>query len=105
MNIPKNPDERRAWVTYQLRCKNTSLTAIVRQRGVSRQTIYNALMVPSLPSEKAIAEALGLEVSELFPERYTDQGERRGRVRSVKANRKISPPHVQNGAQHEHSGL
>lgn len=70
MNIPKNPVERRAWVIYQLRCRGSSLSQIARQEGVSQQAVSNALMTPSYRLEIAIANAIGVTVEALFPERY-----------------------------------
>lgn len=69
-DVPKNPAERRAWVVYQLRVRGLSLRALAQREGVSHQAMSLALTAPSSYLETVIAEALGLEPQDLFPERY-----------------------------------
>jgi len=76
VNVPKSPAERRAWIVYQLRIRGASLRRLAAQVGVSPQAMSNALMLPSSHLEPVIAEALGLTVQQLFPERFDALGTR-----------------------------
>lgn len=82
LDIPKNPDERRAWVCYQLRIKGLSLKALAQREGVTQQSMSSALLVPSSHLEEVIAGALDLTARELFPERFAGGGRRRSNTRS-----------------------
>jgi len=84
-DIPTSPHERALWVGVQLKLRGTSLARLARENGWSKQTIYFALRSPSYPQEKAIADALGLKVRDLFPERYGRDGHRIHSIRSSKA--------------------
>ena len=77
MNIPSDPFERRAWVLYQLARRRLTQAEIARRVGVSRQAVNLALTAPSARIERAIAEAIGVTVEDLFPERYDRTGRRR----------------------------
>ncbi len=68
------PQNRRAWVIYQLSLKGTSLAALARELGVRPTTIYQAFDRPYPRMEQAIAEAVGITPQELFPERYREDG-------------------------------
>lgn len=76
LSPPKNPAERRAWVIYQLRIRGTNLLRLSKQHGVSASAMQAALMVPSSHLERVIADALGLPVEKLFPERFDRDGRR-----------------------------
>jgi len=82
-DIPtSSPHERALWVGAQLKMRGTSLARLARENGWAAQTLYFALRSPSYPQEKAIADALGLQVRDLFPERYGRDGNRIHSVRS-----------------------
>ena len=84
--------KRRAWVIYQLNLKGRSLASVGRDAGVNRGAVYQALRTPYPRMERAIAEAIGIPVQVLFPERYAPDGTRRIRMgRPKKSTRK----HVQ----------
>jgi lambda repressor-like predicted transcriptional regulator len=74
--IPKNPAKRRAWVGYMLKTRGLSLRALARELGVTHQAVGAALMAPSVRIEQAIADALDIAVTDLFPERFDDLGNR-----------------------------
>ena len=73
--------ERNVWVQAQLRLANTSFAAIARAHGWSRRAVSQAMVSPSHPQERAIADALGVTQLELFPERYDRDGIRLHHVR------------------------
>ena len=71
-----DPGKRRAWVQYQLKVKGRSLASLARELGVVRHAPGHALAKPYPRMEHAIAEAIGIPVQVLFPERYFPNGER-----------------------------
>ncbi|WP_051249162.1 helix-turn-helix domain-containing protein [Inquilinus limosus] len=75
-DIPLDPTRRRVWIQGELRLIGSSLTAIAASLGVSRQAVGQALLVPSERIEQAIADALGLPVAWLFPDRFGADGQR-----------------------------
>ncbi|MFP4004983.1 MAG: transcriptional regulator [Alphaproteobacteria bacterium] len=74
--VPTDARRRLEWVKYQLRLRGSSFAKIARAHKVTVTAIRNALYQPSARLEQAIAEELGIPVSDLFPERYGDSGER-----------------------------
>lgn len=76
-----SPLERSIWVQGQLKLSGRSLASLSRQHGWHRGALYSALFQPSDPQEKALADALECTQQQLFPERYTPDGERRHYVR------------------------
>lgn len=70
-DVPIDPHERAIWVAAKLKLKGLSFASIARSRGVHCNGVRRALYTPSYPSELAIAEALGLSVADLFPERHS----------------------------------
>lgn len=84
----RDPAKRRAWVVYQLRLQGRSLASVAREMGVNRSAPGHALRSPYPRMERAIAEAVGVPVHELFPERYDPSGERL--IRMGRPCRKVS---------------
>jgi len=80
--IPSDARERAAWVIYQLSLKGTSLRQLGKKHGWTGRAVGNALRHPSFPQEQAIAAALGMDVKQLFPERYDSTGRRLHQVRA-----------------------
>lgn len=70
IEILRDPKKRRTWVIYQLGLKGMNLSDIARQHGVVRGTVYHAFNQPYPRMERAIADALGMLVTDLWPERY-----------------------------------
>lgn|SRR5690554_6721331 len=68
--IPEEPSRRREWIKYQLKINGLSIASLAREHGVSRQAVSMALTNSNPRWEFVIAQALGLEPSELWPERY-----------------------------------
>jgi len=70
--IPKNPEQRRAWIIYQLKLRKSSLTALAREQvpPVSRQAAFKVFIHPSPKWEQIIAEKIGRSAAEIWPERY-----------------------------------
>lgn len=83
IDIPSNPYERASWVRHELRVRGKSFTSLARKLGVSRQAITQALYAPSAPAERALARALGVPVTKLFPERFAADGRRRHEVKNT----------------------
>jgi lambda repressor-like predicted transcriptional regulator len=79
----ENARQRAIWLQGELKWRGTSLAAIAAAKGWHRSAVYRALYQPSLPQEQAIAEALGVELRELFPERYDRKGRRLHRARAL----------------------
>jgi len=76
------PKTRNAWIIYQAKLKGRTLAQIAREAGVSRQCIYSVFRRPYPRMEKVVADALGMAVNVLWPERYYANGlpiNRRGR--------------------------
>jgi len=72
----KDPAKRRAWVIYQLSLQGRSLASLARDHGYERTAPKAALSRPWPKWERFIAEAVGVPVHVLFPERYAPTGER-----------------------------
>lgn len=53
--------------------KGLNFEIIGRNNGVSGSTIREAFRKPYPKSERAIANAIGVEPSEIWPSRYTDK--------------------------------
>jgi lambda repressor-like predicted transcriptional regulator len=81
VSVPTHPLERTLWVQQRLRLLGKSFSSIARERGWNRMSVGDAMRRPSYPQEVAIAEALGMSVRELFPERYGVDGQRLHLVR------------------------
>jgi len=65
-------DMHPADIIAHLRKQKSSLAALSRQSGLSSSTLANALSRPWPKGECLIADALGLEPSEIWPSRYFD---------------------------------
>lgn len=83
----KRIDMHPADIIAQLRKRNTSLAALSRQCGLGSSTLANALSRPWPKGECLIADALGMEPSEIWPSRYFDNDgnliDRRKLIRNV----------------------
>ncbi|WP_435947075.1 helix-turn-helix domain-containing protein [Dryocola sp. BD586] len=66
-------DMHPADIIAQLKKRNSSLAALSRESGLSSSTLANALSRPWPKGEFLIANALGMEPSEIWPSRYFDQ--------------------------------
>lgn len=62
------------WIKYQLGRRGYTLTRLGREHGVSRHAVGLALRQPYPKMEAIIATALGMHPSELWPDRYDQQG-------------------------------
>lgn len=68
--IPLDSAQRNEWIKFQLRMRGTSMSAIARRLGVTRQAVRSALSAPYPRMEEAIARELDLEPETIWPERY-----------------------------------
>ena len=71
-----DPIARSAKIKAQLFERGLSLRAVDRANGLTPNTCAQALRDPHAAAEQAIADALGIAPSELWPERYDDAGRR-----------------------------
>lgn len=72
--ILKNPQKRQAWIIFQTKLLGTSLAAVGRKHGVTRNTMYMAFHKPYPRVEKIISDLIGTTPQLLFPERYNSKG-------------------------------
>jgi Ner family transcriptional regulator len=70
---PKNPDQRRAWILYQLHLAGSSFADLGRELGVTRNAVRNAIDKRYPKMERAIATKIGKRPEEIWPERYASR--------------------------------
>lgn len=74
-DVPTNPVERRDWIKTQLKLRGSSATKLADELDVARQTMSRSLITyVSRRMDVAVAEVLGLELHELYPDRYLSNG-------------------------------
>jgi len=67
---PKNPDQRRAWILYQLHLAGSSFADLGREEGVTRNCVRAAVYKRYPKMERAIARKIGRRPEDIWPERY-----------------------------------
>lgn len=80
-DIPANPLLRREWIKFQLRLRGTTLSALARELGVSRQALGQTLIQSYPKMERAIATRLNMEPWDIWPERYARRQSKAARKR------------------------
>ena len=102
---------RRAWVIYHIKLKGLTLAEIARRNGVGRQCAQRALSQPYPKYERLIAQALGLKVQSLFPDRYDRDGtprkygQKRPRACDSETSKNSTPRNrrnIESGAENRH---
>ncbi len=86
----KDQEARKAWVMYRLRLRGLSMAAVAEKAGVKPHTLYVVWHRPYPRLEKAIADQLGLQPKDIFPDRYDAAGRparRMGRPVKKSANK------------------
>lgn len=80
-------------VKARLRIKFGPITHLARQWGYGRTAISDVLRHPSysVPLERRIAEALGLHPHDIWPDRYSADGEALPRRRCPRSTPQASP--------------
>jgi Ner family transcriptional regulator len=68
--VLRKSDWHSADIIAALRKQGTTLAAVSREAGLSSSTLANALVRPWPKGEWIIANALGLEPTEIWPSRY-----------------------------------
>lgn len=68
--IPKKSDERRIWIKYQLELAGYNFASLAREYSVHRTCVRKALYKPYPKMERLIADKLGIQPEQLWPERY-----------------------------------
>lgn len=86
IDIPSDPTIRWEWIKFQLRARGLSLADVARSLEVTSQAVKNAKHAPYPRVERAIASALELNPSEIWPERWTSDGTSRRRKTSQPAS-------------------
>jgi len=71
-HVPKNTDIRRIWIKHQLEFAGSSFADIARELGVTRGAVRKATWMRYPKMERAIANKLGMQPDEIWPERYAD---------------------------------
>lgn len=69
-SIPADRDEKRQWIKYQLKIRKLSFAFLAKKNNISRQAFTLAMNKPYPSVEYIIAQALRLEPSSIWPERY-----------------------------------
>ena len=69
-----DPDARREWIKFQLRLRGSSLSAVGRALGVTKETVRAVFAHPYPRVEAEIARLFGAHPSEVWPERYNEDG-------------------------------
>ncbi|OQR35880.1 hypothetical protein BWR15_06005 [Pseudomonas sp. T] len=73
--IPKDIFQRWEWIKYQLRAKGSSLAILARELDLTGSAVKNAKRRPYPHVERAIAQKLGLQAMEIWPERWASNDE------------------------------
>ncbi len=63
-------------IVAALHKRGFTLRKLAEKRGVAAPTIIKALRERNLPSERCIAEAIGIPASKIWPSRYNPDGSR-----------------------------
>jgi len=80
-NIEKNtvPKERWLWIRNRIELKGLSLASIARDHGYHKSAVGLARDYRYPAIEKIIADTIGLTPQDLFPSRYSADGQPIGR--------------------------
>ncbi|AXR09974.1 helix-turn-helix domain-containing protein [Pseudomonas aeruginosa] len=73
--IPSDPHLRWEWIKWQLRSRGSSFSRLAASLDVDRHAMTNVKRTPYPRMERAIAEALGLQPIEIWPERWESESE------------------------------
>ncbi|MFF3704866.1 helix-turn-helix domain-containing protein [Pseudomonas qingdaonensis] len=96
-DIPLDSDSRWEWIKFQLRVRGTNLADLARQNDLNERAIRNAKHRPYPRVERAIAQALGLQPVQLWPERWNSDGAPlRQRPNRAESN-SVYPKHTEKG--------
>jgi Ner family transcriptional regulator len=85
-DIPLDPTQRWEWIKYQLRAHGTSLAKLARELDVSGTAVKNTKRTAYPRMERAIAKTLGLKPGDLWPERWSTNGQPH-RIRKQRAEK------------------
>jgi Ner family transcriptional regulator len=72
--VANDPEKRWAWIQWQLKSSGRSFAQIARAEGVNKDTLSKAKHARYPRMERALSEAVGVEVHKLFPDRYDEHG-------------------------------
>ena len=73
-STPQEPELRWEWVKYQLRLRGLTLADLARKLGVSGTAVKNTKWTPYPRMERVIAERLGRQPEDIWPERWNADG-------------------------------
>lgn len=68
MRIPKNPNW--GWIKNALHERRMTLTALAKRLGVHRSVVNKVKTQTNYPAQAAIADIIGCEPEQLWPDRY-----------------------------------
>ena len=74
IKLLRDPETRKHWVRYQLFLQGTTMSKLAQANGITRTCLYTVWRRTYPKMEKLIANALGLEPHQMFPERYQSNG-------------------------------
>lgn len=95
-DIPLDSERRWEWIKFQLRVRGTNFAELARTNGLNERAIRNAKHRPYPRVERAIAQALGLQPVQLWPERWNSNGSPlRQRPNRAETN-SVYPKHTEN---------
>lgn len=66
------------WIRFQLSLDGKTISSVARQHGVCSQTLSSCRNQPYPKMEKIIADQIGYSEQVIFPERFNNDGTRRG---------------------------
>lgn len=74
LNIPHEPEPRRAWIKYQLELRGYTYADIARELDCTRQSVQKAMSQGNQRIQRFVAEKLDLQPEQIWPERYDEYG-------------------------------
>lgn len=77
-------------VVAALHKRGVTLRKIAAQHGVSGEAVVKALRERNLPSEKRIADAIGIPPQAIWPSRYNPDGSRAHPPKLTRTGRKVN---------------
>jgi lambda repressor-like predicted transcriptional regulator len=80
---PKNPELRWIWTMAMLRARGTSFAEIARELNLPRREVLHVKTRIRPRIEQAVAEKLGLQAADIWPERYPVDADNKRRGRGV----------------------
>ena len=71
--IPRDVEQKRHWIRYQMGRHGQTFADIGRELGITRQTARSVLFKPYPRIEKLLADIIGYPREVIWPERYAER--------------------------------